>query len=55
VHGHGMWWIFANGSGCEAGPCGEMSIVDCGAPCGEGWREEACMVESDSSRNGTVG
>jgi hypothetical protein len=19
VHGHGMWWIFANRGGCEAG------------------------------------
>jgi hypothetical protein len=32
-----------------------MSSVDSGAPCGEGWREEACMVESNSSRNDIVG
>jgi hypothetical protein len=55
VHGHGLWWIFANGSGCEAGSCGKMSSVDSGAPCGEDWREEAHMVESDSSGNGIVG
>jgi hypothetical protein len=23
VHGHGLWWIFANCGGCEAGPCGK--------------------------------
>jgi hypothetical protein len=55
VHGHGMWRIFANGSRCEAGPCGKMSSIDSGAPCGEGWREEACMVESDASGNIIVG
>jgi hypothetical protein len=36
VHGHGVWWIFVNCGGCEAGPCGKMSSVDGGAPCGEG-------------------
>jgi hypothetical protein len=55
VHGHGMWWIFSNGGRCEAGPCGKMSSVDSGAPCGEGWREEARVVEIDTSGNGIVG
>jgi hypothetical protein len=41
--------------GCDAGPCGKMSSVDSGAPCGEGWREEARVVEIDASGNGVVG
>jgi hypothetical protein len=55
VHCHGMWWIFANSSRYEAAPCCKMSSVDSGAPCGEGLREEARVVESDASGNGIVG
>jgi hypothetical protein len=53
-HGHGLWWIFANCGGCEAGPHGKVPSVDGDTPCGEGQREKACAVEGDASGNGIV-
>jgi hypothetical protein len=46
VHGHGLWWIFWSCGGCEAGPCGKVS-VDGGTPCGEGRRENDRVVEGN--------
>jgi hypothetical protein len=54
VHRCGLGRVLADSGGCESRPCREMAGVTSLTTCGEGWREEAGMIECNAIDNGVV-